>query len=161
MRPSSMVAGVLVAVACAACGSSGSGPRATPTTTDRPSTTTTTVAPGEGTGDTTAWADVTAAWQALAPAAIAKPPAQVAEDLAALRRGQDTSAVGEVAVTSVRGGEPAVVVLTETGGPDASAVSSETEITLEAGEQGWSVSRARQRFTCFRAPTSAAAITCS
>jgi hypothetical protein len=134
----------------AACGSDGSTTKGGGSSSSSTSTSTSTTLPaGEG---TTAWSDVTAAWRSLAPARFAKSPAQVAEDLAALRRGQDTSEVGEVAVTSVRPGEPAVVVLTETGGADAAVVSTETEITLEPGDEGWAVSAARQRSTCFRAP---------
>jgi hypothetical protein len=79
-------------------------------------------------------------------------PQQVAEDLAALRRGQGTSDVGQVSVESVRKGEPAVVVLAETGGPDPAVVKLETEITLEPGEGGWAVGTARQRATCYVAP---------
>ena len=147
---------VTAAFVVAACGSDGSSPGGGgSSSSSSTSTSTTTAAQG-----TTGWTDVTAAWKTLAPAPIAKSPEQVAEDLAALRRGQDTSEVGEVTVTSVRRGEPAVVVLTETGGPDEAVVSTETEITLEPGDEGWAVSAARQRSTCFRAPAPDAT-TCS
>jgi hypothetical protein len=139
---------VAAAFVVAACGSDGSTDKGGTSSSSR-STSTTTVPAGQG---TTGWTDVTAAWRALAPGPIAKSPQQVAEDLAALRRGQDTSEVGEVTVTSVHGGEPAVVVLTETGGSDPAIASTETEITLEPGDEGWAVSAARQRSTCFRAP---------
>ena len=67
--------------------------------------------PAAAGGGRTAWVDVTASWQALAPASLADGPQQVAEDLAALRRGQDTSEVGEVTVARSARGEPLVVVL--------------------------------------------------
>jgi hypothetical protein len=148
---------LVVPTACGSSGGSGAG-GSTTSSSSRTSTSTTTVAPGQG---TTAWTDVTAEWKALAPTPFAKSPELAAEDLAALRRGQDTSEVGEVTVTAVRRGEPAVVVLTESGGPDAAVVSTETEITLEPGDEGWAVSAARQRSTCFRAPTDADATSCS
>jgi hypothetical protein len=51
-------------------------------------------------------------------------------------------------------------VLAETGGPDPAVAKLETEITLEAGEGGWTVGTARQRATCYRAPSSPDATTC-
>ena len=152
-------AAVFVLFAAAACGSSGgskSGSSTTTTTTTKPTTTTSSAGAG-----TTAWVDVSATWKSMAPSSLSTNPQEVADDLAALRRGQGgTSDVGEVSVVEVRGGEPAVVVLAETGGGDPAVAKVETEITLEPGEGGWTVGSARQRSACFRAPTSADATTC-
>jgi hypothetical protein len=96
----------------------------------------------------------------MAPSSMSTDPRTVAEDLATLRRGQDTSDVGEVSVAEVRKGEPAVIVLDETGGADPAVSKVETEITLQPGEGGWTVGTARQRSTCYRAPASPDATTC-
>jgi hypothetical protein len=157
-RRSLLTLAVAACVVVAACGSSGSTatPDRTTTTSRRP--TTSTGPAGEG---TTAWVDVSATWKAMAPSSMSTNPHEVADDLAALRRGQGgTSDVGEVSVVEVRSGEPAVVVLAETGGGDPAVAKVETEITLEPGEGGWTVGTARQRSTCFRAPASADAATC-
>jgi hypothetical protein len=128
----------------AACGSS-SGSKSAPSSTSTTNrTTTSTVGACTGAG----WADVTETWKVLAPGPFATSPQQVAEDLAALRRGQDTSEVGQVSVAEVRSGEPLVIVLAETGVPDVAVTRVETEVTLEGGDQGWAVSSARQRSIC-------------
>jgi len=137
------VAAVVFAVTVAACGSSG-GSRSGSSTSTEASGTTTTTATCTGAG----WVDVTPAWKALAPGPFAAGRQQVAENLAALRRGQDTSQVGQVAVAEVGTGEPLVVVLSETGVPDVQVTRVDTEITLEGGDQGWAVSSARQRSIC-------------
>jgi len=158
-RRSLFTVAVFACVVVAACGSSGSTgtPERTSTTSRRPTTSSTAPA-GEG---TTAWVDVSATWKAMAPSSLSTSPQEVADDLAALRRGQGgTSDVGEVSVVEVRGGEPAVVVLAETGGADPAVAKVETEITLEPGEGGWTVGSARQRFTCFRAPAAPDATGC-
>jgi len=134
---------VACALTVAACGSSG-GSRSGSSTSTATKATTTTTATCAGAG----WADVTAAWKTLAPGPFASGRQQVADDLAALRRGQDTSEVGQVSVAEVRRGEPLVVVLSETGGPDIEVTRVDTEITLEGGDQGWSVTSARQRSVC-------------
>ena len=141
--------GALAAVACTAlavtgCGSSG-GPRSSSSTSTLPSRTTVTTPSPCSTNE---WVDVTAAWKQLAPGPYAEGRQQVAEDLAALRRGQDTSEVGQVSVAAVRPGEPLVVVLSETGVPDVKVARVETAITLDGGDQGWSVTAARQRSIC-------------
>jgi hypothetical protein len=133
-------------VTVAACGSSGrstSGSSSSSTSSSsRTSSTTAPTCAGAG------WADVTPGWKTLAPGPYATGRQQVAEDLAARRRGQDTSQVGQVSVAEVRAGEPLVVVLAETGGPDPAVTRVETEITLEGGDQGWMVTSARQRSIC-------------
>src|SRR6476620_11234147 len=98
---------LVVAVAVAACGSSGGSESGGSTSTESSATTTTTTR----TCPDTEWADATAAWQTLAPGPYAEGRRQVAEDLAALRRGQDTSEVGQVTVAEVGTAEPLVVVL--------------------------------------------------
>jgi hypothetical protein len=141
------------ALVTTACGSSGSAAKPSETT----STSTTTRPAG---GAVTAWVDVSATWKAMAPSSMSTDPRHVADDLAALRRGQGTSDVGQVSVAEVRIGEPAVVVLVETGGADPAVAKLETEITLEPGEGGWTVGTARQRATCYEAPSSPDATTC-
>ena len=134
----------LVATACGSSGGSKSGGSSSTSASSSTSTTTT--------GATaTAWQDVTATWKALAPAPFATGRQQVADSLAALRRGQDTSEVGQVTVARVGTGEPLVVTLAETGVADPAVVRVVTEITLEPGEPGWVVSAARQRSDCLRA----------
>jgi len=137
----------LVTLACAvlvtACGSSG-GSRSGSSTSTATKVTTTTTAACAGSG----WSDVTAAWKTLAPGPYAEGRQQVADDLAALRRGQDTSEVGQVSVAGVGTGEPLVVTLSETGVPDVQVARVDTEITLEGGDQGWSVSSARRHSIC-------------
>ena len=134
---------VAFAVTVAACGSSGGSKSGSSTSTSTKATTTTTAACAGS-----AWSDVTAAWKTLAPGPYAEGRQQVADDLAALRRGQDTSEVGQVSVAKVGTGEPLVVVLSETGVPDAQVARVDTEITLEGGDQGWSVSSARRQSVC-------------
>jgi hypothetical protein len=134
---------VAFAVILAACGSSGGSKSGSTTSTSTKATTTTTAA---CTGAD--WSEVTAAWKTLAPGPYAEGRQQVADDLAARRRGQDTSEVGQVSVREVRTGEPLVVVLSETGVPDVQVARVDTEITLEGGDQGWSVTSARQRSIC-------------
>jgi hypothetical protein len=148
MRRAALIA-LLLGLIASACGSDGSSPPATTTSTGptRSSTSSTTPA---AEGAQTAWRDVTARWQQLAPRPIPKGPAAVADDLAALLRGGDTSSVGQVEVAGVRTGEPLVVVIRETGVPDDSTAAVEYEITLEAGDEGWLVTSARGRSTCAR-----------
>lgn len=143
-----VIAGLLVAFVALGCGSDGSSPKSASTsTTASSSTTTSTRAP---TGEQTAWREDTARWQQLAPTPIAKGPDAVAEDLAALLRGGDTSEVGQVEVVDVRTGEPLVVVIRESGLADDSTAAVTYEVTLEPGDEGWLVSRARARSTCVR-----------
>ena len=94
---------------------------------------------------------MTERWKTLAPKAFKKGPEAVAEDLAALWRGGDTSEVGTVAVVSVRKGEPAVIVIRESDGPDEAVAWVDYEITFEPGDEGWVVSKARAQSTCRRA----------
>ena len=143
-----------------ACGSDGGSKSGSPTTTATGSSSTTPSTPPPVVGGRTKWIDVTAAWKTLAPGPFTSSPAQAADDLAALRRGQDTSEVGQVAVVAVRRGEPAVIVLAETGVPDPETVEIDTEITLEPGDQGWVVSKARQQSAC-RTAVPAGATACS
>ena len=139
------VAGIAV-VGLVACGSSSSTAKPKPTTaTSKPATTSTTAGL---TGRPTQWRDVTAEWKARAPGPFAKGPEAVAQDLAAAWRGGDTSVVGQISVTTVRSGEPLVVVLRETGGADATVASTDVEITLEGGDEGWVVVSARAQHTC-------------
>ena len=91
----------------------------------------------------TTWVDVTERWKALAPNAFSEGPDAVAEDLAALWRGGDTSDVGTVEVVSVKQGEPAVIVIRGRDGPDEAVASVDYEINLEPGHEGWVVSMAR------------------
>ena len=99
----------------------------------------------------TKWVDVTARWKALAPKPFKKGPEAIARDLAALWRGGDTSSVGIVEVVAVQKGEPARVVIRERDVPDESIAAVDYEITLEAGDEGWVVSKARARYSCRRA----------
>src|SRR6185436_18642960 len=101
----------IAAVAVAACGSSGGSKSGGSTSSSTKATTSTSTRACPD----TEWADTTAAWQTLASGPYAEGRRQVAEDLAALRRGQDTSEVGQVTVAEVGTGEPLVVVLSETG----------------------------------------------
>jgi hypothetical protein len=141
-----LVCAAVAATALTACGSgdSKSGSSTSTSASSRTSTTTTTAAACAN----AAWTDVTSTWTALATQPLAEGRQQVADDLAALRRGQDTSEVGQVSVAEVRTGEPLVVVLSETGVPDVSVARVDTEITLEGGDEGWSVTSARQRSIC-------------
>ncbi|MEO6469764.1 MAG: hypothetical protein ABIP21_11755 [Acidimicrobiia bacterium] len=144
MRRLFWAAAGIAAVGLAACGSSSSTAKPKPTTsTSKPATTTT-----GSTGRPTQWRDVTAEWKARAPGPFAKGPDAVAEDLAAVWRGGDTSTVGMIVVVAVRTGEPLVVVLRETGGADATVASTDVEITLEGGDEGWAVISARAQSTC-------------
>ena len=138
-------AGIAV-VGLAACGSSSSTAKSPVPSTAKPGgTTSTTTAASAG---STAWADVTAEWKSRAPRPFAAGPDVVAEDLAAAWRGGGTSEVGQISVVSARAGEPLVVVLREAGGADAAVASTDVEITLEGGDEGWAVVSARARQTC-------------
>ncbi len=132
-------------IALPACGSSASDAKPTSTTAKPGASSTSTTAGSRG---PTAWRDETAEWKSHAPRPFAKSPAGVAEDLAAAWRGSDTSEVGQITVAGVRPGEPLVVVLRETGGVDAAVASTDVEITLEGGDEGWAVTSARARDTC-------------
>ena len=135
-----------VVIGLAACGSGSTTAKSpTPSTAKPGATTSSTTAASPG---STAWGDVTAEWKFRAPGPFAAGPDAVAEDLAAAWRGGDTSAVGPISVVTVRTGEPLVVVLRETGGADATVASTDVEITLEGGDQGWAVISARARQTC-------------
>lgn len=166
-RARTIAAGLLmttVALALAACGSSGgsSAKGSSTSSTSKasgPSGTTGTTPPPTVEGRT-AWQDVTAEWKERVPAPISKSPQQVAEDLAAAWRGGDTGEVGEISVVAVTGGEPAKVVLKETGGPDLAVIETDVEITLEPGDEGWAVSKARRQSSCRKAPASASATSC-
>ena len=70
---------------------------------------------------------------------VRRGPQQVADDLAALRRGQDTSEVGQVSVAEVRDGEPLVVVLAETGRARPRGRAGRDRDHARGGEQGWAV----------------------
>ena len=145
-----MAAGIAT-VGLAACGSSSSTaePKATSSTSSA-STSTTTIPPAVVEGRTK-WVDVTERWKTLAPTAFAEDPQAAAEDLAALWRGGDTSSVGIVEVVSVQQGEPAVIVIRERDVPDEAVASVDYEITLEPGDEGWVVSKARAQYACRRA----------
>ena len=135
-----------VVIGLVACGSGSSTAKSPSPSTAKPGGTTsptTAAAPGS-----TAWGEVTAEWKSRAPRPFAAGPDAVAEDLAAAWRGGDTSEVGQISVVSVRTGEPLVVLLRETGGADATVASTEVEITLEGGDQGWAVVSARAQDTC-------------
>ncbi len=133
-----------VVIGVVACGSGSSTAKSPTSSTAKPgATTSTSASPG-----VTAWADVTTEWKSRAPGPFAKGPDAVAEDLAAAWRGGDTSEVGQISVVTVRPGEPLVVVLRETGGADATVASTDVEITLEGGDQGWAVISARAQKTC-------------
>lgn len=141
----------LSAIALGACGSNASKPAASgsASTSSSTSTSLSTVPPPIVEGRTE-WSDATAKWKQLAPSAFRSNPEAAAEDLAALLRGGDTSEVGLVDVASVQGGEPAVVVIRETGIPDDSVAAVDYEITLEPGDEGWVVSKARAQYSCRR-----------
>lgn len=153
---------IVVAVGgLAACGSDD--PKATPST----AATSAPVAPGSSTTipepiveGRTKWVDVTERWKALAPTPFASNPEQAADDLAALWRGGDTSEVGIVEVVSVRRGEPAVVVIRERDVPDDSIAAVDYEITLEPGDEGWVVSKARAQQSCRRGVSTTDATLC-
>ena len=146
-----LVIAVVAAGLLSACGSSGSsaGDKPSTTSSSTSTTSTTTLPPGVVNGQT-AWVDATAKWKQLAPTAFKSNPEAAAEDLAALLRGGDTSETGTVTVISVQRGEPAVVVIRETGLPDDSVYSVDFEITLEPGDEGWVVSKARAQYGCTR-----------
>ncbi|MGZ4711529.1 MAG: hypothetical protein ACXVJ7_01830 [Acidimicrobiia bacterium] len=159
-----LVVGVIVlgAAACSSDGSTAKPHRTTTTSTTPngvPSGTAGTTPPPVVEGRT-GWVDVTAHWKQLAPKPFDESPQRVADDLAALRRGEDTSEVGQVAVVAVQSGEPLVVVLRETGVPDIAVVETDTEITLEGGDEGWAVSKARRQSACRKAPVPAAPNRC-
>ena len=134
-------------VGLAACGSSSSTAKPKPTTSTSKFATTSTTDAGLS-GRPTQWRDVTAEWKARASAPFAKGAHAVAEDLAAAWRGGDTSTVGVIDVVAVRTGEPLVVVLRETAGANATVASTDVEITLEGGDEGWAVVSARAQDTC-------------
>jgi len=143
----------IAAVNLAACGSSSSTAKPKPTSTTSTSTASTasTTSPPAGVGGRTEWVDVTERWKTLGPKAFNEAPQAAAEDLAALWRGGDTSEVGMVEVVAVRPGEPAVIVIRESDGPDEAVASVDYEITLEPGDEGWVLSKARARSACRRA----------
>ena len=151
MRRVLVILGLVAAGLLSACGSSGSsaGDKPSTTSSSTSTTSTTTLPPGVVNGQT-AWVDATAKWKQLAPTAFTSNPDAAAEDLAALLRGGDTSETGTVTVVSVQRGEPAVVVIRETGLPDDSVYSVDFEITLEPGDEGWVVSKARAQYSCTR-----------
>lgn len=164
MVPRAVIWAATLAVASGMLGACGSSePNATPTTTSSSSP----VSPGSSTtipepvveGRTT-WVDVTDRWKALAPTAFATNPDQVAEDLAALWRGGDTSEVGIVEVVAVRRGEPAVIVIRERDVPDDSVAAVDYEITLQPGDEGWLVSKARAQRSCRRGVSATDATLC-
>ncbi len=150
----------LSVVALGACGSNTSKPAASGSTSTSSSTSSSSAAPSTTASLSTVpppivegrteWSDATAKWKQLAPAAFRSTPEIAANDLAALLRGGDTSEVGQVDVASVQGGEPAVVVIRETGIPDDSVAAVDYEITLEPGDEGWVVSKARVQYSCRR-----------
>lgn len=142
---------MLFAAGCGSDGSSTTGARSSTSssTTSSTSTTSTTAPPAAVAGETT-WIDATAKWKQLAPQAFAKMPAAAAEDLAALLRGGATSEAGMVEVVSVQGGEPAVIVIRETGLPDDAVYEATYEITMQPGDEGWVVSSARVKYGCLR-----------
>ena len=149
-RSTTMCVVMLVAAAgLVACGSDGSRPRARGSSTSTTSSSTSTTAPPV-VGGRTDWGDVTAQWKALAPNAFAKGPEAVAEDLAALWRGGDTSEVGRVGVASVQRGEPLRIVIVERDVPDDAVLQIDIEITLEGGDEGWVLSSARAQYECRR-----------
>ncbi len=140
-----MTAGAVV-IGLAACGSDSTTAKSPPSSTAKPGATassTTTGSPGS-----TAWSDMTPVWKSRAPQAFAAGPEAVADDLAAAWRGGDTSEVGQISVVVVRSGEPLVVVLRETGGADATVLSTDVEITLEGSDEGWVLVSARAQHTC-------------
>jgi hypothetical protein len=151
----------MLAFTTVSCGSSGGSKAATTSTSSTitsPNGTAPPTPPPVVAGRTK-WVDVTSHWKALAPEPFDESPAAVADDLAALRRGEDTSEVGQVRVVAIEKGEPLRITLTETGVPDIAVVQVDTEITLEGGDQGWAVSRVRQQLACRNAP-GADATTC-
>jgi hypothetical protein len=144
-----MVTGALV-LGVTACGSDGSKPATSSSTSSASSSTTSTTAPPVAVVGETEWVDATAKWKQLAPNAFATTPAAAAEDLAALLRGGGTSETGVVEVVSVQGGEPAVIVIRETGLPDDAVYSATYEITMQPGDEGWVVGSARVKYGCLR-----------
>lgn len=163
VRPmATMTIVVATAVATlAGCGSDGSTPlgQASSTSTTPSSTSTTTAPPVSG--GRTDWVDVTAKWKALAPNAFAMGPEAVAEDLAALRRGGDTSEVGRVGVASVQRGEPLRIVIVERDVADDSILQVDTELTLEGSDEGWVLVGARAQYVCRRSLTEGDPTTCA
>jgi len=98
----------------------------------------------------TAWVGGPGTGRRLAPGAWSNALGAAAEDLAALLRGGATSETGVVEVVSVQGGEPAVIVIRETGLPDDSIASATYEITMQPGDEGWVVGAARVKYGCRR-----------
>jgi hypothetical protein len=142
-----LVAGLsLIAAGCGSDGSKATGGTSTSTST-APTSTSTTLA--DTIGRPTQWRDETARWKQLAPTPFSEGPTAVADDLAAIYRGGDTSEVGEVKVLEVRTGEPLVVVLRETGVSDG-IPGRDIEITLEGSDAGWAVTGARVRDYCMQ-----------
>ncbi len=140
-----LTAGAVV-VGLAACGSGSTVAKPPTASTAKPGATTSSTTAGSR--GPTAWRDATAEWKSRAPQKFAKGPAAVAEDLAAAWRGSDTSEVGQITVAALHSGEPLVIELRETGGADATVASTDVEITLEGGDEGWAVISARARDTC-------------
>lgn len=137
---------LLLAAGCGSDGSTAKGGASTSTTTASSTTSTTLAA---DIGRPTEWRDETARWKQLAPRPFSEAPAAVADDLAAIYRGGDTSEVGEVTVLSVGTGEPLVVVLRETGVSDG-ITGRDIEITLEGSDAGWGVVGARVKDYCMQ-----------
>ncbi len=130
------------------CGSDGD--TAASTSSSSAATSSTTLAPDPLQQGRTEWSDDTARWRALVPAPLAMGPTEIAEQLAALLRGGDTSETGMVEVVAVGRGEPLVIVLRETGLGDDSVSGVDHEITLEGSESGWAVVSARRQSSCYR-----------
>jgi hypothetical protein len=141
----SAAAGVL-----AGCGSDGgsSASRSSTSSSSSSSTSSPTTPPPAVQGRTD-WRDVTPEWKALAPAPFDEGPEAVADDLAALARGRDTSSVGQIDIVAIDRGEPLLVVLRESGVDDVVA-QTDIEITLEPSDEGWVVSKARAQDSCYR-----------
>ena len=150
LRRNGVIVIVVVTATLSACGSNSSKALPKPTSTTSANGSTTTIPPSAVEGRTK-WVDVTARWKALAPKPFKKGPEAVAQDLAALWRGGDTSSVGIVEVAAVQTGEPARVVIRERDVPDESIAAVDYEITLEPGDEGWVVSKARAQYSCRRA----------
>jgi hypothetical protein len=151
MRRTLIAGTALFALAAGGLAACGSGDDASSTTSSTVAgSTSSTLPPDEVVGAQTEWVDETDRWRAVAPEPFDAGPEVVADDLAALLRGGDTSETGLVEVAAVETGEPLVVVLRETGLADDSVSGADHEITLEASEGGWVVVGARVQYSCYR-----------
>ena len=157
--PIALAAGIAVA-ALAACGSGSSTAKPEPTTSTSSAVTSSTTIPPAVVEGRTKWVDVTERWKAVAANAFKEGPEAAAEDLAALWRGGDTSEVGIVEVVAVQKGEPAVVTIRERDVPDEAVAAVDYELTLEPGDEGWVLSKARAQYACRRAIDPADATHC-